>query len=210
MSEKIALAGGRYRSILIFFDNKLLADFFIRHPHKFQASTHKNKEEPFLAFEKDAFLTNFTESLGFMLGSSRPLSAELQKVKQEELLLYLGERYPEKIQRLRASSYQTDDNILIRQDVTANINKAVTVEELAFLCHISLFTFKKRFASIYGTSRINGCLKIKCRKQPNCLGKVNAKQARSISNWVMRIYLVSFSLLRVFTGLPLNSTSYQT
>ena len=32
MSEKIAAPGGRYRSILFFFDHKLLTDFFVRHP----------------------------------------------------------------------------------------------------------------------------------------------------------------------------------
>jgi AraC-like DNA-binding protein len=175
MSEKIVMAGGQYRSILLFFENKLLADFFIRHSHLFQASNQKNKEEPFLAFEKDPFLIGFIESLGFMLASGRPLSPELQKVKLEELLLYLGERYPEKIQRLRASSYQADDNILIRQAVTANMDKAVTVEELAFLCHMSLSTFKRRFASIYKTSPNKWLLENKMQKAAQLLGRGECK-----------------------------------
>jgi AraC-like DNA-binding protein len=152
MSEKIAATGGRYRSMLFFFDNKLLADFFMRHPRALQASTKRNNEEPFLVFEKDAFLINFIDSLGFMLASGQPLSAEMRKVKLEELLLYLSEHYPEKIQRLRDFGYAADDDLLIRQAITANIYNAVTVEELAFLCHMSLSTFKRRFARIYGTS----------------------------------------------------------
>jgi AraC-like DNA-binding protein len=152
MSEKIAATGGRYRSILFFFDNKLLADFFIRHPQVPQPSTQNNNEEAFLVFEKDAFLIHFIESLGFMLGFGQPSSAEMRKVKLEELLLYLSEHYPEKIQRLRNFSYEADDDLLIRQAITANIYNAVTVEELAFLCHMSLSTFKRRFARIYGTS----------------------------------------------------------
>jgi AraC-like DNA-binding protein len=174
MSEKIALPGGQYRSILLFFDNKLLADFFVRHPHPFQASMQQNKEEPFLAFEKDAFLINFIGSLGFMLASG-PLSAELQKVKLEELLLYLFERYPEKIQRLRRSSYHADENLLIRQAVTTNMDKAVTVEELAFLCHMSLSTFKRRFASIYDTSPNKWLLENKMQKAAQLLGRGECK-----------------------------------
>lgn len=152
MSEKIAAAGGRYRSILIFFDNKILADFFIRHPLALQTISKKNNDNPFLVFVKDAFLTNYIESLGFMLASAQPLSAEMRKLKLEELLLYLFEHYPEKIQQLRNFNYEVDDDLVIRQAVTANIYNAVTIEELAFLCNMSLSTFKRRFSRIYMTS----------------------------------------------------------
>jgi AraC family transcriptional regulator, exoenzyme S synthesis regulatory protein ExsA len=145
MSEKIASEGGRYRSILFFFDNQLLEDFFIRHPRQLQSSSN---EVPFVLFEKDAFLINFIESLTFMISSS----AEMQRVKLEELLLYLSEHYPSKIQQLRNSNYEANEDLLIRQAVTANIYNTVTVEELAFLCHMSLSTFKRRFGKIYGTT----------------------------------------------------------
>jgi len=41
MSEKIAASGGRYRSMLFFFDHKLLADFFIRHPLAYSVDVHQ-------------------------------------------------------------------------------------------------------------------------------------------------------------------------
>lgn len=152
MSEKIAATGGRYRSILISFDNEILADFFIRHPLPNQTKRKKNNDNPFLVFEKDAFLANFIDSLGFMLSYARPLSAEMRKVKLEELLLYINEHYPEKIQQLRNFNYEVDGDLVIRQAITANIYNAMTVEELAFLCHMSLSTFKRRFSKIYMTS----------------------------------------------------------
>ena len=175
MSEKIAATDGRYRSILFFFDNKLLADFFIRHPQALQASTPKNKEVPFLVFEKDAFLINFIESLGFMLASSQPLSAEMQKVKLEELLIYLSEHYPEEIHQLRNSGYDVDDDLLIRQAITANIYNTVTVEELAFLCHMSLSTFKRRFARIYNTSPNKWLLEKRMQKAAQMLKQGECK-----------------------------------
>lgn len=153
MSEKIVASNGHYRSILLFFDNKLLIDFFIRHPLTvLKTSIKENIEIPFLTFEKDKFLINFIDSLGFILASNWPLSSEMQKLKLEELLLYLSEYYPDKIQQLRNLGYQADDDLLIRQAVTASIGNAVTVEELAFLCHMSLSTFKRRFVKIYSTS----------------------------------------------------------
>jgi len=152
MSEKIAATGGRYRSILISFDNEILADFFIRHPLSHQTKKKKNNDNPFLVFEKDSFLANFIDSLGFMLITAKPLSAEMRKVKLEELLLYISEHYPEKIQQLRNFNYEVDGDLVIRQAITANIYNAMTVEELAFLCHMSLSTFKRRFSKIYMTS----------------------------------------------------------
>jgi AraC-like DNA-binding protein len=153
MSEKIAAPGGQYRSILFFFDNELLKDFFIRHPATvIQSQKGKQQEEPFLVFEKDAFLTNFIDSLGLILASGQSLSQELQSVKLEELLVYISGCYPELISRLHSYNYNSDRDFLIRQAVAANIYNCITVEELAFLSNTTRSTFKRRFASIYGTS----------------------------------------------------------
>ncbi|MGO4294329.1 helix-turn-helix domain-containing protein [Chitinophaga sp. RAB17] len=175
MSEKIAAAGGRYRSVLFFFDNKILIDFFFRHPQALKTSTHKNNEAPFLVFEKDAFLINFIDSLGFMLALDQPCSAEMRRVKLEELLLYLSEHYPDKIQQLRSFSEEADDDLLIRQAVTDNIYNTVTVEELAFLCNMSLSTFKRRFARIYGTSPNKWLLEKKMQKAAQLLKQGECK-----------------------------------
>lgn len=42
--------------------------------------------------------------------------------------------------------------MLVRQAVTSHIGRPIAVEELAFLCNMSLSTFKRRFAYLYGTS----------------------------------------------------------
>lgn len=152
MSEKKATPNGKYSSIVLFFDNKLLIDFFLRRPQKIHSSKQKNNQTPIVKFEKDLFLINFIDSLGFMLSSNLPLSSEMRKLKLEEILLHLSEYYPEKIQQLSSLSFEANDDLLIRQAVTDGINNMMTVEELAFLCHMSLSTFKRRFATIYGTS----------------------------------------------------------
>ena len=43
----------------------------------------------------------------------------------------------------------------IRKVVENNISSNLTVEELAFLCHLSPSTFKRNFARIYHTTPIN-------------------------------------------------------
>jgi AraC-like DNA-binding protein len=152
MSEKVSTPNGQYRSILFFFDSEVLTDFFMRHPLLIEPLKSKQNEEPFLVFEKDAFLKNFVDSLGLLLASSQSLSQELQSVKLEELLIYISHCYPEVLKRLHFNSYDSDQDVLIRQVVTANIYNVITVEELAFLSYMSLSTFKRQFARIYGKS----------------------------------------------------------
>ncbi|OKS89635.1 helix-turn-helix domain-containing protein [Mucilaginibacter polytrichastri] len=152
MSEKIVAPGGDYRSILISFDNGVLADFFTRQPNLLRIQAVEVPEEPILRFEQDAFLRDFISSLGHMLTGGQTISPNMQQLKLHELLLYLGEKYPGALQKLRGMSQSDADDILIKQAVNANIDHPISVEELAFLCNTSLSTFKRRFDRLYGTS----------------------------------------------------------
>ena len=114
MSEKIAAQGGRYDSILFFFDNEFLTDFFIRHPKSVKSFEWRSKEEPFLVFEKDAFLRNFIESLGLILTAGQAVTEEFKLVKLEELLLYISVSFPEIIDRLYRYNYDSDNDRNLR------------------------------------------------------------------------------------------------
>jgi AraC-like DNA-binding protein len=173
MSEKIAASGGNYKSILISFDNRMLADFFIRQPDLLRISIGNTKEEPVLCFEQDAFLQNFISSLESMLAGNQAISANMQQLKLHELLLYLGESYPGALQKLRGMNQGAADEIIIKQAVNANIDYPVSVEELAFLCNVSLSTFKRRFALIYGTSPSKWLLEKRMQKAANLLKQGN-------------------------------------
>lgn len=152
MSEKTSAPNGQYRSILFFFDNDLLTDFFTRHPMPRGTLKGPQNPEPFLVFEQDQFLTHFVDSLGLILASSQSFSQELQRAKLEELLIYICGCHPELLKRLQLNSYHSDSDLLIRQVVTANLYNSISVEELAFLSYTTLSTFKRRFASLYGSS----------------------------------------------------------
>lgn len=175
MSEKTAAEGGGYESIMLFFDNKVLSDFFTRYPGVLEIQNGKVYEEPYLLFEKDEFLKNFIQSLSHIMAAGQSVSANMLIVKLYELLLYLGENYPGQLQKLRNMSQEEGDETLIRQAVTANINQPVTMEELAFLCHTSLSTFKRRFSKIFGTSPNKWLLEKRMQKAAQLLKQENCK-----------------------------------
>lgn len=152
MSEKVAAKNADYHSILIFFNSNLLSDFYTRHASLLDKQAKQPDHHPFCLFEKDDFLVNFTRSLDCMLCDGKPIYHELQKVKLEELFLYLAINYPGELQQIGNMSYEADEDLIVRQAVSSHIDSNMTVEEFAFLCNMSLSSFKRRFARIYGNS----------------------------------------------------------
>ncbi|TWJ03204.1 AraC-like DNA-binding protein [Mucilaginibacter frigoritolerans] len=174
MSEKIVAPRGKYRSILISFDNGVLSDFFTRQPNLLRIQAAEIPEEPILRFEQDVFLRNFISSLEHLLVGNQTISPNMQQLKVHELLLYLCESHPGQLQKLRGISKEAADDILIRQAVNANIDHPVSIEELAFLCNTSLSTFKRRFARIYSTSPSKWLLEKRMQKAAKLLRQGNS------------------------------------
>ena len=148
MTEKLS-ANGRYRSLLFFFDDGLLTDFFLKYP---ALAGQAGGGEPMVRFETDAFIGNFLHSLELLLQQPPPSQGALQQLKLEELLLYLAGKYPQQLQTLRRPPRGDSGDEQLKAAVEGNLNHAITVEELAFICNMSLSTFNRRFTRLYGTT----------------------------------------------------------
>ena len=151
MTEQVS-AGGQYISMLFFFDSKVLNDFFLKYPGLGENAGHSfgRGEEPIVCFEGDAFIQNYVDSMQLMLEATPFLQEELQLLKLEELLLYLAANYPAALYSFRPSRAPDAGDRQLKVTVESNLDHTVTVEELAFLCNMSLSTFKRKFARIYG------------------------------------------------------------
>jgi AraC-like DNA-binding protein len=143
-----------FRSILIFFPDKLLADFYVKYDELIRHHNEKLrvKAEPYVSLRKDAFVKTYIASLQSMLQQSQPVSQDMKRLKWEELFLYLLEHYPERILSFQPHAKNNGAQLELRKAVETNITNNLTVEELAFLCNMSVSTFKRRFRNIYGTS----------------------------------------------------------
>ncbi len=153
MTEKLSV-NNRYHSLLFFFDDSVLKDFFAKYPVLLEKTERLIgcREEPVVCFESDAFIRNYLHSLQLLLQSNPFLQEELQVLKFEELLLYLAGKYPESLFSFRLSDQSDASDRQLQAAVEGNLGHVITVEELAFMCNMSLSTFKRRFARLYGTS----------------------------------------------------------
>ncbi|OON71118.1 helix-turn-helix domain-containing protein [Hymenobacter sp. CRA2] len=151
MSEKRAGPGGAFRSTMLFFTDAALAAFFHKYPELTPPGPAQPKA-PAATFPVDDFLRNFVLSLNLLLEAGTALPPSLLQLKLEELLLYLARRYPQCLPTLRALAAETTESLEIRKVVEAHADQPITVEDLAFLCNVSVSTFKRRFGRLYGTT----------------------------------------------------------
>ncbi|TWV99343.1 helix-turn-helix transcriptional regulator [Chitinophaga pinensis] len=154
LTTNVKSDNGNFQSVLLYFSDEALLDFYMKYDRLIQAQ-QSGKQLPaasFITFEKDVFLRNYIESVRHLLQLGQPLPQEICILKFEELLLYLLQTAPDTLLQLRANATGSMQDFEIRKAVEGNITRPVTVEELAFLCSMSLSTFKRRFTKIYSTS----------------------------------------------------------
>jgi AraC-like DNA-binding protein len=137
-----------YESILIFFSNEFLFDFVHGYPLPGEVS---EKSDRFVTLEKDDFILHYQQSLQ-MASHTLQSDEALLKVKLQELLIYLLRVYPANVQAFIDNCLHREAHFSFREVIEQNAGKNLGTEELAFLCNMSLSTFKRRFREIFNMS----------------------------------------------------------
>ena len=151
LTSELLTVGQQFSSILFYFSNELFNRFLIKYDHLLQSVTPLKSKQPFLIFKQDNFIKQFITSMRALVATESELPAAVRLLKLEELLLYLLHFDPE---RFRAIQIITKDReqLQIKKVVESHVGQLITVDELAFLCHMSTSTFKRRFSEIYDTT----------------------------------------------------------
>ena len=152
----VSISGQKeFESVLLFFDNKVLLQFYEKYSdvvNKLLKKNHNANSEAYVSFRKDKFINNYIESLLLALYKNGELSESMKQLKLEELLLYLLENYSGAFLSFRYATGLSDVQMRIRRVIEANKTNNLTLDELAFLCNLSTSTFKRQFRKIYGST----------------------------------------------------------
>ncbi|WP_027388689.1 helix-turn-helix domain-containing protein [Chryseobacterium gregarium] len=150
MTEKIPV-NNTYRSTMLFFDNSAWSKFFVKYASVIDRIPPNpgRFKKPFAVFEKDEFIKAYLTSLKLIQLKPASFSDKMTALKFEELMLHLLENYPEEILSFHAKNQEEYSDFEIRKAVELNITNNLTLEELAFLCHTSASTFKRKFIKLY-------------------------------------------------------------
>ncbi|WP_029596759.1 helix-turn-helix domain-containing protein [Flavobacterium sp. ACAM 123] len=134
-----------YFCTLFFFSEKKLVDFL----SKYTNDVKPYKEEvPYFVIENDDYIAAFINSLSSTTFSNHSYSDALLVLKFEEIMLYLLNKYGNEFEyylhSLVSKGVSPFKNI-----VESNVHSNLKLEEIAFLCNMSLSTFKRHFTSEY-------------------------------------------------------------
>lgn len=142
----------RIKSIMVYFDDHFLQQVIGQiQSGQVRVNQQVYSKTSFAVFEKDNYLISFIESLQSLL-DNHIFSHLLQVNKLNELLLYLYTRYPEILESFQFVSVQRPEEERIKQVMEQNLLNRLSVSELAFLCYMSLPTFKRKFQQLYHQS----------------------------------------------------------
>ncbi len=160
----------RIKSIIVYFDDHFLQQV-IRQvlSEPVGANQHAHPEAAsFAVFEKDSYLHSFIESLQSLLDNNL-FSPPLQANKLTELLLYLHNKYPEILENFQFASLHRPEEERIKLVIEQNLLNNLSVSELAFLCYMSLPTFKRKFQRLYHQSPAKWMQERRLEKAANLL-----------------------------------------
>ena len=134
-----------YYCKLLFFSQKILLKYLEKHIPEAPAHT---ADLPYFIIKNDPYINAFIASLSAVEAAPEPISEKLLEVKFEEIILYLSGKY--------GKAFTNYLHSLIRQERSAFKDiiedkkfSNLRLEEISFLCNMSLSTFKRHFVSEY-------------------------------------------------------------
>lgn len=130
---------------LFFFSEKKLTDFL----SKYTNDVKPYKEEvPYFVIENDDYIASFINSLSSDTFLNHSYSEVLLVLKFEEIMLYLLNKYGNEFEYYLHSLISKEVSPF-KNIVESNVHSNLKLEEIAFLCNMSLSTFKRHFTSEY-------------------------------------------------------------
>ena len=118
---------------------------------KHTIQVQSNNEVPYFVIQNDSFITGYLNSLTTINAAPSVFMERLLSVKFEELLLYLISKYGIVFESYLYSLI-AEKTSAFQKTIEKNTYTSLTLEEISFLCNMSLSTFKRHFMNEYNIS----------------------------------------------------------
>ena len=137
-----------YYCKLFFFSEKKLQEFLEKYS---QDNPTVTDEIPYFIIRNDSYITSYLNSLSTISQAPKVFMENLLSIKFEELMLYLLQKYGKNFEIYLHSSI-VNETSPFKKIVESKIHSNLKLEEIAFLCNMSLSTFKRNFIKEYSVS----------------------------------------------------------
>lgn len=135
---------------LFFFSQKKVSEFLSKHTNDVSKKDNSyQKEAPYFIIENDEYISLFVNSLSSIDLIKNSNKQSLLAVKFEEIMLYLMNKYGDVFIQYAHSLITTESQSSFKKIIEINTYSNLKLEEIAFLCNMSLSTFKRQFVNVY-------------------------------------------------------------
>ena len=135
---------------LLFFTNKNVSDFLTKYRlERPLIDSQKQIKKTLFVIENDHFIDSFVSCISTILNFTSAANIQLLQVKLEEIMLYLTEKYQAEFVEYLYSLLTQSNNLSFRKIIESNDKTNLNLNEIAFLCNMSLSTFKRHFKNEY-------------------------------------------------------------
>lgn len=137
-----------YNCKLLFFSENILKTFLNKYNNQeLKTTTHT----PYFVISNDTYITSYLNSLTTILDAPQIFMENLLTVKFEELLIYLLNKYGTSLEVFLHSLIE-DQFSPFKKNIENKVHSNLKLEEIAFLCNMSLSTFKRHFIKEFQVS----------------------------------------------------------
>ena len=137
-----------YYCKLLFFSENILKTFLEKHAKNKPVIENKS---PYFIIKNDTYITSYLNSLAVISETPIALLEQLLSIKFEEIMLYLINKYGNTFEAY-LHSLIGKEILPFKKIVENKVHSNLKLEEIAFLCNMSLSTFKRHFINEYKIS----------------------------------------------------------
>ena len=143
-----------YSCLLFFFSQKNIKDFLLKYGHLFNPNDLNKAaaSSPYFLIKKDNFIIHFINSIQQIYGLNQTISQKILELKFEEIMLYLADKYGQSFFVYLHSLLINERELSFKMVIEKNLYTSLNIDEVAFLCNMSLSTFKRKFIQLYQES----------------------------------------------------------
>ena len=143
-----------YSCLLFFFSQKNINDFLLKYGHLFNPKdlNKTTTNSPYFLIQKDNFIIHFINSIQQIYGLNQTISQKILELKFEEIMLYLADKYGQSFFVYLNSLLINERELSFKMVIEKNLYTSLNIDEVAFLCNMSLSTFKRKFIQVYQES----------------------------------------------------------
>lgn len=166
-----------YSCKLLFFSIKILREFLQKYEIK---KVKISDEKPYFIISNDIYITSYINSLSAITDAPPVFQKNILSLKFEELLIYLIYKYGRSFESYLQSLVMSETSSF-RKMIESKVHSNLKLEEIAFLCNMSLSTFKRQFFAEYETSPGKWLKDLRLQKAMEMLDHGKAKPSEIFS-----------------------------